>query len=94
MLQLYIYTFPGELLSMGYVEQLITLLSSEKTGSISREHCTAGLLGLASSYPPALTECMRPELHLKHYFTTRLKEIKAKQESMVSCDQPLSTHYS
>lgn len=75
-------SYKRELLSMGYVEQLFTLLSSEKTGNISREHCTAALLGLASSYPPALAECMRPELHLKQHLTARLKEIKAKQESM------------
>lgn len=75
-------SYKGELLSMGYVEQLITLLSCEKMDNISREHCTAALLGLASSYAPALAECMRPELDLKQLLTTRLKEIKAKQESM------------
>lgn len=69
---------------MGYVEQLFTILSNEETDNISREHCTAALLSLASSYPPALAECMRPELHMKHLLTTRLKEIKAKQELQVS----------
>ena len=76
--------FSGELLSMGYVEQLFTLLSSEETGNIPREHCTAALLSLASSYPPALAECMKPELHLKHLLKTRLNEIEAKQELLVS----------
>lgn len=76
--------FSAELLSMGYVEQLFTILSNEETDNISREHCTAALLSLASSYPPALAECMRPELHLKHLLTTRLKEVKAKQELQVS----------
>ncbi|XP_050738335.1 hsp70-binding protein 1-like isoform X1 [Eriocheir sinensis] len=73
-------SYKAELLSMGYVEQLFTILSNEETDNISREHCTAALLSLASSYPPALAECMRPELHLNHLLTTRLKEIKAKQE--------------
>ncbi|KAG0711690.1 Hsp70-binding protein 1 [Chionoecetes opilio] len=73
-------SYKAELLSMGYVEQLFTLLSGDEIGDISREHCTAALLGLASSYPPALKECMRPELHLKHLLTTRLEEIISKQE--------------
>lgn len=73
-------SYKAELLSMGYVEQLYTLLSNEETDNISREHCTAALLSLASSYPPALAECMKPELHLKHLLKIRLGEIKSKQE--------------
>ena len=72
---------------MGYVEQLITLLNSEKADHITMEHCTSALLGLVSSYAPALTECMRPELQLKQLLTTRQKEVQAKEESQVSCEE-------
>ncbi|KAK8739890.1 hypothetical protein OTU49_003247 [Cherax quadricarinatus] len=67
-------------LSMGFVEQLLTLLSNENSDDISREHCTAALLNLASSYPPALAECLRPELNVSQILTSRLEDIKGKEE--------------
>ncbi|XP_071545640.1 hsp70-binding protein 1 [Panulirus ornatus] len=69
------------LVSMGYVEQLTTILSNDETDSISREHCTAALLGLVSSYPLALAECLRPELHVSEHLKLRLDDIKDKEET-------------
>ncbi|XP_069158161.1 hsp70-binding protein 1 isoform X2 [Procambarus clarkii] len=66
--------------SMGFVEQLLTILSSDKFDNISREHCTAALLNLAASYPPALAECLRPELNASEILTSRLDSIKGKEE--------------
>lgn len=68
---------------MGYVEQLIAILGSEHSTNTTREHCTAALLALASSYNPALTECMRPELSLVPMLTARLEEVKDKEEMQV-----------
>lgn len=69
---------------MGYVEQLSTILSNDDTDNISREHCTAALLGLVSSYPPAFAECLRPELHVSEHLKLRLDDIKDKEEMQVS----------
>ncbi|XP_042203248.1 hsp70-binding protein 1-like isoform X2 [Homarus americanus] len=67
--------------SMGFVEQLLTVLGSEKTDNISREHCTDALRTLALTYPPALAECLRPELNVSQILTSRLDDIKEKEET-------------
>jgi len=67
-------------ISMGYIEQLIVTLGKESTDNISREHCTAALYGLASSYPQALKESLRPELHLPQLLRSRLSVVKGKEE--------------
>ncbi|KAK7074818.1 Hsp70-binding protein 1 [Halocaridina rubra] len=63
-------------LSMGYVEQLASILSNESIDEVSREHCTMVLSSLATSYPPALNECLRPELNLLGLLRNRLSTIK------------------
>lgn len=72
-------------LSMGYVEQLAIILGNEDTDNISREHCTAAVYGLASSYPQALQDALRPELGLPQLLRSRLSTISGKEEFQVSC---------
>ncbi|XP_063606152.1 hsp70-binding protein 1-like [Penaeus indicus] len=67
-------------LSMGYVEQLAVILGNEDTDNISREHCTAAVYGLASSYPQALQDALRPELGLPQVLRSRLSTISGKEE--------------
>lgn len=63
-------------ISMGYVEQLVSILSDDNIDDVSHEHCTMVLASLASSYPPALSECLRPELNLPNLLRSRLSSIK------------------
>ncbi|XP_076029675.1 hsp70-binding protein 1 isoform X2 [Oratosquilla oratoria] len=73
-------TYKDEIIGMGYIEQLSTLLNMETTSDVTREHCTAALVRLASSYHLALAECLRPELNIRRTFAVRLETIKGKEQ--------------
>ncbi|XP_068208032.1 hsp70-binding protein 1 [Palaemon carinicauda] len=68
------------IMSMGYVEQLISILNNSEVDDVSREHCTMVLATLAMSYPPALSDCLRPEFNLPGILRSRLSNIKGKSE--------------
>lgn len=68
------------IMSMGYVEQLVSILNNDAVDSVSREHCTMVLATLAMSYPPALSDCLRPEFNLPSSLRSRLTTIKGKSE--------------
>jgi len=67
-------------ISMGYIDQLLGILNCESSDNITREHCSSALLHLASSYPPALSECNRPELHMRSTLISRTEVIKTMDE--------------
>ncbi|CAL4119512.1 unnamed protein product, partial [Meganyctiphanes norvegica] len=66
--------------SMGYIEQLLGILNCDSSDGITREHCTSALLHLASSNQSALSECRRPELHMRSTLTARAAVIETMDE--------------
>ncbi|XP_064077792.1 LOW QUALITY PROTEIN: hsp70-binding protein 1-like [Macrobrachium nipponense] len=71
------------IMSMGYVEQLrYSILNNDAVDNVSRkEHCHPMVLAtLAMSYPPALSDCLRPEFNLPCSLRSRLTTIKGKSE--------------
>ena len=66
--------------SMGYVEQIATVLYSHKTNDTSREFCSKILYDMSVKMPKFLDECLRPELNLITHFESRLSEIKTNDQ--------------
>lgn len=68
---------------MGFVDQLISILSSEDIDDISREYCTLSLYNLCTSYDKAVQECQRPEFNLVFQLNERLKTISGNDQHQV-----------
>ncbi|KAL7645234.1 UNVERIFIED_CONTAM: hypothetical protein RMT77_003620 [Armadillidium vulgare] len=72
--------YKDTLLSMGFVDQLISILFSEDIDDTSREYCTLSLYNLSTSYDKALQECQRPEFNLVLQLNERLKTISGNDQ--------------
>ncbi|RXG62291.1 Hsp70-binding protein 1 [Armadillidium vulgare] len=75
--------YKDTLLSMGFVDQLISILFSEDIDDTSREYCTLSLYNLSTSYDKALQECQRPEFNLVFQLNERLKTISGNDQYQV-----------
>lgn len=67
---------------MGYVEQLLSLLTQEH--SAYHEHVMAALLELVTDNTAAVTEANRAELHMATFISERIKLINGQPEYEVS----------
>ena len=61
------------LVAMGFIEQLVAILTDEASDDNTREYCTQSIYNLASSHSRALSECLRPELQLFDLLRERVK---------------------
>jgi hypothetical protein len=66
---------------MGYVEQLVGLLSEDWQPSL--EYILSALQGLVTDHAPSLSECRKPQLQLRSILRKLLQQNQGKEDRQV-----------
>ncbi|KAM9394142.1 hsp70-binding protein 1 [Pholidichthys leucotaenia] len=74
----------GTLISMGMVEQLVSVLRTPH--SPLHEHVLGALCCLVEDFPPGLKDCRNPTLGLEELLRQRARELQGKDESQEELD--------
>ncbi|XP_069683764.1 hsp70-binding protein 1 [Periplaneta americana] len=67
-----------ELFKMGFVEQLVGLVSAGRQPAL--EHLLSALLALVENHPPSLNECRQPQLQLRSILRNLFQENQGKED--------------